>query len=137
MANDDRWSEPRQRWRIMEEMEDDRARRHRWAMQSAGVVGEGADYRDRLDDQYEGGHKGRGPRGYRRSDARIAEEIHAALERDPRVDAGDVEVQVANGEVALSGAVDDRGMRHRIEDIVHDVTGVVLVNNSIRLRRNG
>src|SRR5262245_20667475 len=54
-----------------------------------------------------GMHAGKGPRGYRRSDARIYEDVCEALTRDGEVDASDVEVTVEDGQVMLSGTVAD------------------------------
>lgn len=72
-------------------------------------------------------HAGKGPRNYRRSDVSIYEEVCDRLERDPDVDASDVEVTVKDGEVTLSGTIADRRMRRLAEDVaaachcVHDV----------------
>lgn len=82
-----------------------------------------------------GSHSGRGPRGYRRSDASIAEDIHEQLTRHPDIDPSDVEVHVLAGEVTLMGAVDDRDTKYRIEDVVEEVRGVLDVYNIIRVRR--
>jgi hypothetical protein len=80
-------------------------------------------------------HRGRGPRGYKRSDERIQEEINDALTYDPLVDASDVEVRVENGEVTLDGHVDDRASRRRAEDIAENVLGVGYVQNNLRVRQ--
>ncbi|MGN6152565.1 MAG: BON domain-containing protein [Lysobacteraceae bacterium] len=83
-----------------------------------------------------GGQRGRGPRNYTRSDARITEDVHERLTHDEGVDATDITVTVSNGEVTLQGPVDDRRTRHRIEDIVADCPGVKDVDNRIRVGRN-
>ncbi len=82
-------------------------------------------------------HRGRGPKGYRRSDARIQEDVSDRLADDPYVDASDVEVAVANGEVTLSGSVDSRHARRRAEDIAEQVSGVSYVQNNLRQRHIG
>jgi osmotically-inducible protein OsmY len=78
---------------------------------------------------------GRGPKGYRRSDERIREDVCDRLTEDGRVDATDVEVLVNSGEVTLSGAVTSRGQKRYAEDIVEDVTGVREVHNNLRVSR--
>ncbi|HEU4699216.1 MAG TPA: BON domain-containing protein [Gemmatimonadales bacterium] len=82
-------------------------------------------------------HAGRGPRGYRRSDARITEEVCEALTRHPELDASDVEVQVAQGEVTLAGEVGDRAARRLAEEVAGSVTGVFDVHNRLRTRERG
>lgn len=82
-------------------------------------------------------HRGRGPRGYRRSDERIREEVCDRLTDDPTVDASDIEVAVQNGEVTLSGAIDSRQARRRAEDIAESVSGVTHVQNNLRPRHAG
>lgn len=77
---------------------------------------------------------GRGPKGYQRSDARIHEEVCDRLTYSD-VDAENVEVNVANGEVTLSGSVRERWDKRRAEDLVEDVAGVREVHNSIRVSR--
>src|SRR3954453_14579983 len=42
-------------------------------------------------------YRGRGPKNYQRSDERIREDVCERLERDERVDASDLEVNVENG----------------------------------------
>lgn len=86
-------------------------------------------------EQTTGGHAGRGPRTYRRSDGSIHEEICEMLTQHPEIDAGDVEVLVEDGEVTLQGAVDDRDMRWLVEDLVESVSGVSLVHNRLRVAR--
>jgi osmotically-inducible protein OsmY len=79
-------------------------------------------------------HRGKGPKGYVRSDARIAEDVNDRLSDDPVVDASDVTVEVAEGEVTLSGEVDSRAARRRAEDCVEAVAGVRHVQNNLRVR---
>src|SRR5215471_1893895 len=55
-----------------------------------------------------GPYVGYGPKGYRRSDERILEEVSDRLMSHPDVDASDVEVHVVNGIVHLMGTVEDR-----------------------------
>jgi hypothetical protein len=48
---------------------------------------------------------GRGPKGYRRSDSRIREDVCDRLTDAPFLDASDIDVTVTDGEVTLSGTV--------------------------------
>lgn len=78
-------------------------------------------------------HRGRGPKGYRRSDERIREDVSDRLTDDSSVDASGIEVSVQDGEVTLSGTVGDRQGRRRAEDIAESVAGVTHVQNNLRL----
>jgi hypothetical protein len=71
-----------------------------------------------------GGHRGKGPVGYQRSDERIREEVSDLLTDDDNIDASAIEVQVAGGEVILTGHVPDRRTRRLIEDLLDRVQGV-------------
>ena len=82
-------------------------------------------------------HRGRGPKGYRRSDDRIKEDVNDRLADDPYVDASGIEVSVSGGEVTLAGTVDSRQARRRAEDIAEGVSGVTHVQNNIRVRQAG
>lgn len=79
---------------------------------------------------------GRGPKGYRRSDDRIREDVCERIARSG-LDAENVEVHVDNGEVTLAGEVESRMDKRRLEDVVDDVFGVDEVHNHLRLRREG
>lgn len=76
---------------------------------------------------------GKGPKGYRRSDDRVREDVCDALSVDPLVDASDVEVEVSSGKVVLKGAVASHHVKRRVEDLALAVTGVVDVENTLRL----
>ena len=88
---------------------------------------------DRVLERVDQDHRGRGPKAWRRSDQRIAEDVNDRLTDDPDVDATDVEVRVENGEVTLSGTVDSRLARRRAEDLAEDVRGVGHVQNNLRV----
>jgi hypothetical protein len=122
-----RGSERDERWRVMSEMEDARTDRYRDAL---GVTD--PDRRHREGGGGVGAHRGRGPKGYRRSDARIQEDVCDRLTEDPGLDASGIEVTVAEGEVTLSGTVDGRAARHRAEDLAAAVSGVRQVLNHLR-----
>ena len=87
--------------------------------------------------QYEQGpHFGRGPKGYRRSDERIEEDINERLTQHPFLDATELQVSVQNGDVVLSGIVDDRNAKRIAEDIAESVSGVKDIQNQIRVNKN-
>ncbi|HEX2115671.1 MAG TPA: BON domain-containing protein [Alphaproteobacteria bacterium] len=94
---------------------------------------EDAERRRQMDAQREGWHRGRGPRGYTRSDERIREDVSDRLTDDPGVDASEIDIQVSNGEVTLSGTVHSRWQKRRAEDIAEDVSGVKHVQNNLRV----
>lgn len=78
---------------------------------------------------------GRGPRNYQRSDERVREDVNERLTADPRVDASEIDVRVQNGEVTLSGTVDDRRTRRLAEEIIEDMPGVRDVHNELRVNK--
>ncbi|HEX6960350.1 MAG TPA: BON domain-containing protein [Lacipirellula sp.] len=82
-----------------------------------------------------GGFRGRGPKGYQRSDERINDEVCQYLCDDDYIDASDVEVTVSAGEVTLTGTVPDRQSRRRAEDLAEQISGVQHVQNNLRVNR--
>jgi hypothetical protein len=82
-----------------------------------------------------GSFAGRGPRNYQRSDDRIREDVNERLTADARIDASDIEVRVQNGEVTLSGTVNDGRTRRLAEEIIEDMPGVRDVHNDLRVNR--
>ncbi len=81
-----------------------------------------------------GPYTGRGPRGYRRSDERISEDVCYRLTQHGGIDASDIEVHVNNGEVTLAGMVDSRQTKRMAEDAIESVAGVQDVHNGLRVR---
>lgn len=81
-----------------------------------------------------GPHRGKGPIGYRRSDARILEELCDRLTDDGDVDATDVECSVQEGEVTLTGSVGTRPEQRRAGLLAGSMRGVVAVQNRIHVR---
>jgi osmotically-inducible protein OsmY len=81
-------------------------------------------------------YAGRGPKGYKRSDERIREEVSDRLMDDPRVDASEIEVQVKDGEVTLTGTVPDRDQKRCAEDCAEGINGVADVTNHLRVSRS-
>jgi len=88
-----------------------------------------------MDEQRE--HRGRGPKGYRRSDERIKEDVDDGLSDDYYLDASDVEVSVSNTEVTLTGTVRNRNDKRRAEDLADSVSGVTNVENRLRVKQSG
>jgi hypothetical protein len=82
----------------------------------------------------ERGRIGRGPKGYRRSDERIHDDVCERIAR-AGLDADDVEVKVENGEVTLTGSVHRREEKRWVEDLAEDVWGVQEVHNRLRVAR--
>lgn len=82
---------------------------------------------------YGGEFRGRGPRGYRRPDEQIKNDICERMCESPELDATDIDVTVVNGEVILGGTVSSRHAKRLAEDIADSVVGVRDVHNEIRL----
>ncbi len=94
---------------------------------SYGAQGQGGSER-------QSGFRGRGPKGYQRSDERLKEVICEQLTDDPRIDASEITVTVKNGEVTLEGTVNDRSSKYRAEDLVDDCSGVREIHNRLRVQ---
>jgi hypothetical protein len=121
-------AEARRRWN--EDRGEDRGFWDRASDEVASWFGDDdAEQRRRLDAR----HEGRGPKGYRRSDDRIREDVSDRLTDDPFVDASDIEIQVSDAEVTLTGSVDSRNARRRAEDLSERVSGVTHVQNNLRV----
>jgi len=84
----------------------------------------------------EGQHRGRGPKGYRRSDDRIREDVSDRLTDDPWLDASNIDVEVRECEVVLSGSVTSREDKRRAENLAEAISGVKNVANNLRLDDN-
>jgi len=83
-----------------------------------------------------GPFSGQGPKGYKRSDERILEDVCERLTQHGRLDARDIDVKVENGEVTLSGTVDSRQAKRIAEDSLDSVSGVREVHNQLRVQQN-
>ena len=79
---------------------------------------------------------GKGPQGYKRSDDRIAEDINEAMTRDHSLDATNISVEVKDGEVVLKGTVSDRESKRCAEELAESCSGVIDVQNQIRIKRD-
>ena len=96
---------------------------------------EEAERRRRMDEQRDR-YRGKGPKGYRRSDERIKEDVNDRL-GEGYMDASDIEVSVQNAEVTLTGTVNSRSDKRRAEDIAESVSGVTNVENRLRVKQSG
>ena len=92
---------------------------------------EDAEHRRKMDE-----HRGKGPKGYQRSDARIEEDVNDRLSDDPVLDASNITVTVQGAEVTLDGFVSSRWDKRRAEDLVDDVSGVRHVQNNLRVNNS-
>jgi len=79
-------------------------------------------------------HRGRGPSNYTRSDERILEDACDRLSDDSALDARNITVSVASGEVTLDGTVESRFAKRRAEDCVDGLSGVKHVQNNLRVQ---
>jgi hypothetical protein len=79
-------------------------------------------------------HVGHGPKGYTRPDERILEDVCERLALAPMIDAREIKVKVKDGEVALTGEVENRQIKRMAEDAVFTVWGVKDVNDQIRIK---
>src|SRR6185295_16862413 len=119
---------------------EDRGEGRGWLDRASDAVAswfgdEEAERRRRMDEQRE--HRGRGPKGYRRSDERIKEDVNDRLSDDYYLYASDVEVAVENMEVTLTGTVRNRNDKRRAEDLAESVSGVTNVENRLRVKQSG
>ena len=80
-----------------------------------------------------GPYTGRGPKGYRRPDERIQEDVSERLTEHGDIDASGITVAVSNGEVTLRGTVPDRRTKRLAALVAEDATGVRDVYNELRL----
>lgn len=75
----------------------------------------------------------RGPRGYRRSDKRIHEDVGEYLARHGRIDAGRIQVSVDDGEVTLAGIVGTHEEKRLAENVAEACPGVKEIRNKLRV----
>jgi hypothetical protein len=78
----------------------------------------------------------RGPKGYKRSDERIREDVSDRLGEHAYLDCTEIEVTVSQGEVTLIGVVHSRQEKFLAEEIADDVSGVNDVHNQLRVKRD-
>ena len=83
------------------------------------------------------GHRGRGPRGFRRSDDGIHEDLCARMAAHPALDASEIDVRVTNGNVVLEGTVQSRSQRRLAGALAESVGGVREIRNDVRVATVG
>jgi len=98
----------------------------------------GPEYLDRisLSQAYNHGISSRigiGPKGYRRSDALIYEDVCENLLNDPMIDASEIEIEVDDGVVTLKGYVEDRTMKKETEICIEHIYGIEDIFNLLNL----
>jgi osmotically-inducible protein OsmY len=81
-----------------------------------------------------GSHRGKGPKGYTRSDDRLKEIICEKLTDDPTIDATEINVEVTSQIVKLTGTVDDRFTKYDVEELIERCGGVKDIDNQLRVR---
>jgi hypothetical protein len=79
--------------------------------------------------------RGKAPKGYRRSDERIREEIAESVMECGEIDASEVQIDVSNGNVTLQGTVSSRRTKNLLEEIADCVSGVEDIDNQIKVKR--
>lgn len=84
-------------------------------------------------DRKSGLHAGKGPKGYRRSDESIREEVSEFLSAHSEIDASEIEIEVKEGMVILSGTVESRQIKRLVEDTIEAVSGVQDIKNDLRV----
>ena len=83
----------------------------------------------------ERGFKGIGPKGYKRSDDKIYEDVCEALMRHRAIDASNIIVKVSDGIVNLSGKIESRGLKKLAESLSETISGVKEVTNELAVMR--
>jgi len=91
--------------------------------------------RQRSEPPPRGPHWGKGPKGYKRSDERIREDVCDAIANQGEIDATDVDVLVEGSVVTLRGTVCERHHKRALEQLVERCRGVEDVQNDLRLAR--
>lgn len=94
----------------------------------------GGDDRTWMDRRADAGgpHRGRGPKGWSRSDERVREEVCERLTEDRLLDARGVEVRVEKGVVTLAGEVPGPADVRLAEMLARDCPGVAEVRNELQ-----
>ncbi|MBY4896983.1 BON domain-containing protein [Cupriavidus sp. AU9028] len=103
-----------------------------------GGMGFGEPGNEPLGRQYDDAHRPRArvaPKGYRRTDERICDEVCERLAHARGLDVSEVTVDVGSAIVTLGGTIRDRQAKYRVEEIAAEVAGVDEVINNIRVPR--
>jgi osmotically-inducible protein OsmY len=104
----------------------------RWAAQDQSY-GQGQYGQSYGQTQSQGRFSGLGPKGYKRSDERIKEDVCEALTHDSELDASNIDVEVKEGTITLSGTVDSRSIKHHAEICIERLSGVKDIINNLRV----
>lgn len=80
-----------------------------------------------------GPYAGIGPKQYKRSDDKILDAVHEELTQHPEVDASEVEVQIKDGIVTLSGTIATRHMKETAADCLSNIAGIKEIHNELRI----
>jgi len=81
-----------------------------------------------------GEHRGKGPKGYQRSDERTKELLCERLREDPYIDPSEVTITVQGGKITLEGTVDSRQTKNAIEEVAEQF-GTQDVQNNLRIQK--
>jgi hypothetical protein len=84
---------------------------------------------------HEQSFRNRAPKGYKRSDKRIMEDVCDEFMIDDHLDPSEIEVEVLEGIVILRGTVNQRHEKYLAEDLAESVLGVKDVDNRLRVLR--
>lgn len=79
------------------------------------------------------GHSGKGPKGYKRADSLIYEDVCSMLQASRDVDGTDIEVAVKEGCVYLNGCVNTRYEKKMAELEIENISGVRDVQNYLKI----
>jgi osmotically-inducible protein OsmY len=78
---------------------------------------------------------GKGPKGYKRKDTNIQEDVCEHLLWSPDVDASEIEVSVKEGIVYLKGFVDSRHAKKEAERVIDHLAGIQDIQNQLIIKR--
>jgi osmotically-inducible protein OsmY len=102
----------------------------------AGWFGDDDAQRRRRLDKVRGPHRGKGPKGYERSDDRIREDVSDRFFDDPYIDASDISIRVESKDVILEGTVESKEAKRRAEYLAESIRGVKDVENRLKINRS-
>lgn len=100
-----------------------------------GISSEEEEYEYESRKPHRRGFAGVGPKGYKRSDEKIYEEICEVLMQHRALDASNIVVKVGQGVVNLSGKVNTRFEKKLTEEITGPITGVTDIQNELTVVR--
>ncbi|WP_437932278.1 BON domain-containing protein [Sorangium sp. So ce291] len=84
-----------------------------------------------------GPYAGSGTEGDERSDEQIREDVCELLGEHDQLDMADIEVEVREAEVRLSGTVDSDALKEMAEEVAGGVSGVKRIVNALRVPDTG